>query len=142
MIEKGYARDLEDAFARYIGEDAPAFVERESPVTEEVISLVRSGGGLPVLAHPVRLSLSAEELKSALVKFKDAGLVGLEIYHSEHSPQLQQSYRELADELDLIPTGGSDFHGTVKPDTALGTGRHGNVLVPREFLDRLMAFRA
>ncbi|MCU1294647.1 MAG: hypothetical protein JWP08_3497 [Bryobacterales bacterium] len=141
LVEKGYAADNEDAFDRYIGEDAPAFVERESPATETVIRLIRDGGGLPVIAHPIRLSLDADDLKNALRSLKDAGLVGLEIYHSEHNAELQNTYRELAEQLDLLPTGGSDFHGSVKPDTALGTGRNGNVLVPREFLDRLQSYQ-
>ncbi len=63
--------------------------------------------------------------------------MGLEIYHSEHSPELQAHYRQLAEELDLLPTGGSDFHGAPKPDIDLGTGLRGNVRVPAEFLDRM-----
>jgi 3',5'-nucleoside bisphosphate phosphatase len=141
LVEKGYATDNEDAFRRYIGEDAPTFVERESPATEDLIRLIRDGGGLPVVAHPIRLSLDPDDLKNVLRSLKDAGLVGLEIYHSEHDAELQNIYRELAEQLDLLPTGGSDFHGSVKRDTALGTGRNGNVLVPREFLDRLQSYQ-
>ena len=69
--------------------------------------------------------------------FKDAGLLGLEIIHSEHTPLLQAHYRQVAEELNLLPTGGSDFHGLVKPDIDLGTGSHGNVRVPLEFLEAL-----
>lgn len=141
LVEKGYASDIEDAFERFIGEDAPAFVERESPKSEKVIRLVREGGGIPVIAHPIRLALGVDDLRDTLRKLKDAGLLGLEIYHSEHDVKLQNRYRQLAEELDLVPTGGSDFHGTVKPDTALGTGRNGNVLVPDEFLERLFSIQ-
>jgi predicted metal-dependent phosphoesterase TrpH len=140
LVEKGYVVDINEAFDRYIGEDAPAFVERESPMTESLVRLVRDAGGIPVVAHPVRLSLDVDELRTVLRRLKDDGLLGLEIYHSEQNVDLQNSYRELAEQLDLLPTGGSDFHGTVKPDTALGSGRNRNVLVPREFLDGLLAY--
>jgi hypothetical protein len=76
-----------------------------------------------------------------LRRLKEEGLLGLEIYHSEHNAELQNTYRAIAEQLDLLPTGGSDFHGAVKPDTDLGTGRHGNVLVPREFLEGLVGFQ-
>ncbi len=140
LVEKGYAADVNEAFQRYIGEDSPAFVERESLPTEAVVRLIREGGGVPVIAHPVRLSLPLDALKSVLRRLKEEGLLGLEIYHSEHEAELQNSYRGLAEALALLPTGGSDFHGTAKPYTELGTGKRRNVLVPREFLDGLLDY--
>lgn len=137
LIEKGYAKDTSDAFHRYLGDDAPTYVHRESHIIEEAIQIVRNGGGLPVLAHPVRLSVSRDEERELFAYLKDAGMAGLEIYHSEHSPALQAHYRQLAEELDLLPTGGSDFHGRPKPEIDLGTGLNGNVRVPREFLDNM-----
>jgi predicted metal-dependent phosphoesterase TrpH len=140
LVEKGYASTVDEAFSRYIGEDAPAFVERDSLPTAEVVRLVRDAGGIPVIAHPVRLSLDPDELRTVLRELKHSGLVGLEIYHSEQDTELQNTYREIAEQLDLLPTGGSDFHGAVKPDTALGSGRGSNVVVPREFLDGLLEY--
>jgi predicted metal-dependent phosphoesterase TrpH len=140
LVEKGYASTIDEAFRRYIGEDAPAFVERDSLPTAAVVGLIRDAGGIPVIAHPVRLSLDADELKRVLRELKHSGLLGLEIYHSEQDAELQNTYREIAEQLDLLPTGGSDFHGAVKPDTALGSGRNSNVLVPREFLDGLFQY--
>jgi predicted metal-dependent phosphoesterase TrpH len=137
LIEKGYAADSNDAFRRYLGEDAPTYVHRESQTLEQAIQTVRRGGGVPVIAHPVRIALSRETERDFLSQWKQAGLMGIEIYHSEHSPELQAHYRQLAEELDLLPTGGSDFHGTPKPDIDLGTGLSGNVRVPGEFLDRM-----
>jgi predicted metal-dependent phosphoesterase TrpH len=140
LVDKGYARNSQDAFDRFIGEQAPCFVERQSISTEKAIQIVRHSHGIPVLAHPIRLGFSRQDEKTALVHFKNAGLVGLEIYHSEHPPELQAHYRQLAAELSFLPTGGSDFHGDPKPDIQLGTGLNGNVRVPREFVDRLRAF--
>ena len=140
LVEKGYAADREDAFRRYLGETAPSYVERQSESTEQVIGRIRSSGGIPVLAHPIRLGLPSHDQRNVLERLKEAGLLGLEIYHSEHSPELQAHYRELAEDLDLLPTGGSDFHGTPKPDTELGSGVRSNLRVPRELLDRMRAF--
>lgn len=140
LVEKGYAANSSDAFRRYLGENAPTYVHRESQTIEEAIQIIRRGGGIPVLAHPVRVALSPETERVVLIRLKDAGLIGLEIYHSEHPPVLQAHYRQLAEELHLLPTGGSDFHGAPKPDIDLGTGLNGNVRVPREFLDRMRAF--
>jgi predicted metal-dependent phosphoesterase TrpH len=137
LIDKGYAADIEDAFHRFLGEDAPTFVERQSYTAEETVRTIRSGGGIPVLAHPIRLALDEVAERSVVERLKAAGMAGLEIYHSEQPPQLQAHYRKLAEELDLLPTGGSDFHGRVKPTTELGRGVKDNIRVPRAFLDRL-----
>lgn len=140
LIEKGYAAETADAFRRFLGEDAPSYVHRESKTVEEVIDIVRRGHGIPVVAHPIRLGMEREEEREFLGRMKDGGLAGLEIYHSEHPPALQAHYRQLAEELQLLPTGGSDFHGAIKADVELGTGIRGNVRVPREFLDGMRRF--
>ena len=140
LVEKGYAKDADDAFRRYIGENAPTFVERQSMTSEEVIRIILDGGGVPAMAHPVRLFLPRGEFeRKVLMRLKESGLLGLEVYHSEQPAALQSYYMQLARELDLLPVGGSDFHGTVKPDISLGSGRDGNVRVPVEFLQRLRA---
>lgn len=140
LVEKGYARDFNDAFRRYLGEEAPTYVERESQSTVETIRMVRSGGGVPVIAHPIRLMLNATTERAVLEDFTDAGLLGLEVLHSEHTPELQVHYRHIASDLGLMPTGGSDFHGAAKPTVALGTGINDNIRVPREFLDQMRRF--
>jgi len=140
LVEKGYAVDHEDAFHRFIGEDAPSFVERQSITTEDAIRIVRQGGGLPAIAHPIRLQLPPDREEKLLLRLKQAGLVGLEVYHSEHSAERQAHYRQLAEQLQLLPTGGSDFHGRAKPNVKLGTGVNGNLRVPRAFLDGLREY--
>jgi predicted metal-dependent phosphoesterase TrpH len=138
LVDKGYASSLEDAFNRYLGEDAASYVHRDSLTTVDTVSLVRKAGGIASVAHPIRLGLPRVPERKFLADAKAAGLLGLEVYHSEHSPELQQYYLQLARELDLLPTGGSDFHGpSVKPDIDLGTGRRGNVHVPLSFLTGL-----
>lgn len=142
LVEKGYASDSDDAFRRYIGESAPSYIERQSQTTEEAIQIIRAGGGVPVVAHPIRLSLSEDLERHVLQELKHVGLLGLEVYHSEHPPDAQAHYLRLADELKLLPTGGSDFHGAIKPSVNLGTGLNHNIRVPREFLDRMRAASA
>lgn len=137
LVDKGYANNSEDAFRRYLGETAPSYVERQSLSTAEVVRIIRDGGGIPAVAHPVRLRLERDPERQLLNELRDSGLLALEVYHSDHPPQLQAYYRQLAEELDLLPTGGSDFHGKAKPDIALGTGLRGNLRVPLEFLERL-----
>ena len=137
LVEKGYAADYSEAFHRFIGEEAPTYVERQSRTTEETIRIIREGGGIPSVAHPVRLSLPHDTERDVLVRLKEAGLLGLEVYHSEHPPHLQAHYRRLAEELDLCPTGGSDFHGSAKADVKLGTGFRNNLRIPLELLDRI-----
>jgi 3',5'-nucleoside bisphosphate phosphatase len=137
LVDKGYATDTEDAFQRYLGVTAPSYIERQSLATIEVIRMIRDGGGIPVVAHPIRLHLPRDQERSVFLKLKDAGLLALEVYHSDHPPEVQAYYRQLAEELNLLPTGGSDFHGAAKPAISLGTGLRGNVRVPLEFLDRL-----
>lgn len=140
LVEKGYAANVEDAFQRFLGENAPSYVERESQSTEDAIRMVLDGGGIPVLAHPVRLSLPPDLEEQAVRHLQQSGLAGLEIYHSEHPPELQAHYRQLAVDTGLLPTGGSDFHGVIKPGIQLGTGMNGNVRVPRDFLEHLRQF--
>lgn len=137
LVEKGFARSSNEAFSKFLGEEAPSFVPRDSKTAEEAIQLVRAAGGVPVVAHPIRLGLPREKERKLLVAYRSAGLIGLEVFHSEHPPALQAYYHQLTAELDLLPTGGSDFHGSIKPDIQLGTGMDGNVRVPFAFLEAL-----
>lgn len=141
LVRKGYATDYRDAFRRFLGEDAPTYVEFESQDTEAVIAEVVAGGGMAVVPHPVRLMFpdQASE-RRALERLQRAGLAGLEVYHSDHSAERQAYYLEMAGALNLVPTGGSDFHGAPKPDVALGSGRN-NVRVPAEVLAAMRDYR-
>jgi predicted metal-dependent phosphoesterase TrpH len=139
LLQKGYATSIKEAFERYIGEGAAAFVERESIELHDGIRLVNESGGLPVMAHPVRLKRrSPDQEEARIARLQQIGLAGLEVYHSDHGPADVVRYRTIAARHGLLPTGGSDFHGDTKPDVMLGTGR-GNVSVPVEILARLRA---
>lgn len=139
LVEKGYAATPAEAFHRYLGEGAQAYVPRESVALKEGIRRIREAGGLPVLAHPGRLHCDVEAL---LVETVPQGLGGLEAYASEHTPEQTPYFLELAQRHELAVTGGSDFHGETKPAVALGAGLGGNLSVPYAVLERLRAVAA
>ncbi len=142
LMEKGYVRHTEEAFRLYLGESAPTYVERESPTTQQAIEIVLQGGGVPVVAHPIRLMITDPVVERSVIKdLKQGGLGGLEVYHSDHSSAMRSHYLQLTEEFDLLPTGGSDFHGDVKPRVQLGRGINDNLRVPRAFLNRLGELR-
>ena len=140
LVKKGYATNTEEAFRNYLGEAAPGYVARESATTKEAFRRIADAGGLAVVAHPIRLGFrdpAAEE--EFISELRDEGLRGLEAYHSDHTPQDAERYAAMAKKLGLAVSGGSDFHGDVKPHVHLGTGVNGNLNVPRTVLDGLRA---
>jgi predicted metal-dependent phosphoesterase TrpH len=138
LVHKGYAANSEEAFRKYLGESASAFVERQQPDANVGIQQILAGGGLPFLAHPGRLNIRDPEAEEHLIAaLKDAGLKGIEVYHSDHRQADVERYSGLAKKYDLAVSGGSDFHGDAKPRVALGTGVDGNVNVPKWVLDKL-----
>jgi len=107
MLEKGYIESFKEAFDKYIGREGPAYVEREKMTPEEAVALVVRSGGIPVLAHPFTVK-GPEQWLSAL---KAAGLVGIEAYYKDNTPENTRDTLALAKKYGLIVTGGSDFHG-------------------------------
>lgn len=143
LLRKGYVKNRQEAFDLYLADHAQAAVEREEPGLAESIRMLRQSQAVPVLAHPVRLPFEdhPEALRRLLEKLCAAGLQGLEVWHSEHSPAQQALYEDLAREFGLTPTGGSDFHGSHKPSIALGTGIDGNIAIPKARIEALRAVK-
>ncbi len=141
LVAKGYANSSEDAFRRFLGEGGAAYVERQEPSTESAVQKIAAGGGIASLAHPIRVEQDAgTAFETFVAQLKERGLAALEVWHSDHAPADVDRYRMMAKRLGLAMTGGTDFHGDVKKDVALGTGR-GQVSVPRSVLDDLKALR-
>jgi predicted metal-dependent phosphoesterase TrpH len=134
---KGYATSIQDAFRRYIGEGAPAYVEVEDPPVADAIAQVRRANGFPVIAHPGRYRMQPADEEQFLNRAAAAGLGGLEAIHSDHDPGQTARYRELAARMGLTVTGGSDFHGDAKPLVRLGHGDQGRLPIPLDWLDAL-----
>jgi 3',5'-nucleoside bisphosphate phosphatase len=143
LIDKGYVSTYDEAFRRYLGETAPTYVERFAPYVVAAIQRVIDAGGLPVLAHPIRLGFrdSASEEKF-ISELRDGGLGGIEVFHSDHRPADMERFAGIARKYNLAVTGGSDFHGEVKPQISLGTGYNGNLNIPKSVLDQLRAVSA
>ena len=135
LVEKGYVADLRQAFDDYLDESAQAYVPRLEPQFDEGIERIRSGGGITVLPHPVRVA--SGRLEGVLGWMCDTGLQGLEAYHSDHTPEDTRRFLALARKYGLVVTGGSDFHGDLKPGVRLGTGCDGNLSVPLAVLEEL-----
>ncbi len=132
ILERGYVTILQEAFEKYIGDDSPAYVQREKLGPIETLELIMEAGGLPVLAHPAK----TENLDSILDELKPAGLVGMEVYYKDYSPQTRDRLAGIADKHGLIRCGGSDYHGF--EDDGNEIGRSG---VPQETVGQLIALR-
>jgi len=136
MAKKGYVKDVAEAFDKYISNGKPAYVKRDSLTPEKGIKAIREAGGIPVLAHPIHLGLDWGKLDELLSTLVSAGLMGIEAYYVDNTPEDTGNLLNLAIKHNIAPTGGSDFHGSFKPDIKIGSGR-GNLKVPYEALERL-----
>jgi predicted metal-dependent phosphoesterase TrpH len=136
MVEKGYVADFRQAFDEYLDESAKGYVYREEPQFAEGVRRIRDAGGIASLAHPVRVKGDVTALMPELV---EAGMNAIEAYHSDHNAEDVARYLCLAKQYGLLVTGGSDFHGAVKPGVMLGTGCAGNLKIPVDLVDRLRA---
>jgi len=140
LIQKGYVSSFDEAFRRYLGELAPSYVERYAPYVVVAIQRLIDAGGLPVLAHPIRLGFRDPVAEEKFIgELRDGGLGGIEVFHSDHGPRDSERYAAIARKYNLAVSGGSDFHGEVKPQISLGTGYHGNLNIPKSVLDGLRA---
>jgi predicted metal-dependent phosphoesterase TrpH len=129
LVKKGVVKTFEEAFQKYLKKGALAYVPKALLSPEEAINQIRQAKGIPVLAHPFTLKLSYADLYKYLSWLKDIGLMGVEAYYTEHNQDFTRFLLETAQKLDLIVTGGSDFHGANKPDIKLGKGLN-NLSVP------------
>ncbi len=142
LLEKGYVQTTQEAFDTFLSEEGRAFVQREEVALADALQRVGEGGGISVMAHPIRLGKrKAEEEEAMVAEAVELGMAGIEVIHSDHSPADVARYRGYAVKYGLLETGGSDHHGGNKPDIMLGSGRRGNVAVPDEFLVGLRSYR-
>lgn len=136
LIELGLARSVQDAFDRYIEKGQKYYQPRHFLSLERSIEIIRRSGGVAVLAHPYQYRLTEDELRSLIARCRDLGAQGMECLYSGYSAEQSRRLLALAAEYGLQPTGGSDFHGSVKPHIALGRGT-GDLAVPYGYLEAL-----
>lgn len=128
IVEAGFARSMEGAFGKYLIRGKPTYVPRYKVTPFQAMEIVREAGGVTVFAHP-----GTHKHDELIPKLVEAGLQGLEVYHTDHSSFQARHYAEIAQRYDLIPTGGSDSHG---PNN-IKTVEIGSVTVDISVVDRL-----
>ena len=139
MIQKGYVATIQEAFDRFLKKDAAAYVPKTRLSPADSIALIHGAGGVAVLAHPYQLNLrSYEEVDRLCGELGEAGLDGVEAVYSRHSPEERAKYSEIAAHHKLLVTGGSDYHGSYKPDIEIVTGL-GDLKVSYSLLEALKA---
>ena len=131
LLEKEYISSFNEAFDKYIGQDGPAYVERDKMTPVEAVQLIKLGKGLPVLAHPFTIN----EPETMIPALKEAGLIGLEAYYKDYSPDEINTILDLAAKSNLIVTGGTDYHGIDDSTEVIP----GGVDVPMESVEKLIA---
>ena len=138
IIKKGFARTIDEAFDVYLGFNKPAYVDKFKLDCQKAIEMIVKAGGIPVLAHPFLLRIpDHSRLESLVATLKEMGLQGIEVYYPEQASEDVAFYSRLALSHDLSVTGGTDFHGAIKPDIQLGYGR-GDFFVPYAVYDLLL----
>ena len=138
LTEKGYTKSIDEAFGTLLSPKAGYYHEPERLTVWEILDFLRSIDAVPVLAHPF-LNLTEEQLTEFLPRAKNAGLVGMECYYSLYDAETSEKSLKMAETFGLLPSGGSDFHGTNKPDIAPGRGK-GNLAVPYEWATAIKAY--
>lgn len=126
MVRRGAVADTRAAFDRFLGSGRAAFVPKRALGVRESIALVHRGGGLAIWAHP-----GAEGTVERITAMRDAGLDGVEVLHPGHTPADVTRIGAAVEALDLVPSGGSDWHGVPDPRRTLGGMR-----VPLAWLER------
>ena len=141
LVRHGAVPDYQTAFDKYLAKGAKAYISRKLLKPAEAVQLMVRAGTVPVLAHPFTMNLGIEELERFVDELVTAGLEGIEGYHGDMPEDQQEPFRALGRARDLIVSGGSDYHGDMRPDRGMPGGKH-NVIVPEEVLDELRSASA
>ena len=136
LVRHGAVPDYQAAFDEYLAKGAKAYLSRKLYRPAEAVELMLSAAVVPVLAHPFTLNLPIQDLEIFVDSLVEVGLRGIEGYHGDLPDDQQEPYRALGRSKDLIVSGGSDYHGDMRPDRGLPGGKH-NVSLPDEVLERL-----
>lgn len=139
LLAKGVVSSFDEAFDRFLGNDKPAYIDKYRIPSRQAIQLIRQAGGVPVLAHPALIQPTRPwSVEDLLIELKSYGLQGLEVYYPEHSREQTQQFHALARRHDLVVTGGTDFHGAIKPEIEMGRA-DGSFRVPFHVYEQLVA---
>ncbi len=133
LVEFGAVSNIKEAFRRYLAQGRSCYVERERIPFGEAAKLIKTCGGVAVLAHPLQYGFDRAALDTLVKTAAQAGFSGMEILYPGYTQADQSKLFDLAEKYGLLPTGGSDFHGEGKPEIQIGTG-DGKLSVPAMYL--------
>jgi predicted metal-dependent phosphoesterase TrpH len=125
LCEKGYVKTMDQAFKKYLTYGCHFCPKKEDITPEHAMKILTDNHAFPVLAHPYLYHMGDKKTEELVIDLKDLGLLGLEVYHSSNNSYESGKLKKLTKQYGLFPTGGSDFHGSNKPDIDLGKGRGG-----------------
>jgi predicted metal-dependent phosphoesterase TrpH len=135
MVRRGYVSSISEAFELYLRRGAPAWVDRRRLALGRALKLLRASGALPVLAHPGIIRTHAAGLDHIVRDAARRGMAGIECYYPLHDEGTVARCLGLARKYALVPTGGSDYHGTVKPKARLGVASAGGPVPDQVLID-------
>ena len=138
LFQTGQINDKDKAYTELLGKGGAAYIETEAPTAEDTIDFIRQTGAVSVLAHPCLIKLDTRDLYNEIVRLKECGLQGMEVQHSDMSEDELKKYQNWADELNLLKSGGSDYHGyNAHYGIKLGIGR-GQLNIPHEYIEKII----
>lgn len=140
LLELGIVSTKEQAFQKYLNSDRPFYVPRPKLNPKEIIHTIKQAGGMAFLAHPMLYHLGYRQVSDMLDALIEFGLEGVEVYHSSNHALESSQLKSIALSKHLLISGGSDFHGSNKPDISIGKGK-GNLFVPYELLEKIKECR-
>ena len=136
LMDKGYTQSVKEGFEKYMSVGKYAYCEKQRLTARDAIEIIEKCGGISFLAHPHLTKLSDDDLKEFLLELKSYGLCGIEGYYTDYTPEMQEKYHTLAEEMGLMISGGTDFHAKMKPHISIGTGL-GNMKIPYSVLEEM-----
>lgn len=140
LLNHGYTTSMKEAFERYIGDHCKHFIPREKITPMQAVNLINEVGGLAFLAHPTLYHMSNRVLEGLIQELKEAGLAGIEAVYCTYTQGEEAQMRKFASKYDLLISGGSDFHGSIKPKLDLAVG-YGKLFIPESILDEIKEAR-
>ena len=140
LVSKKYVSTMREAFHHYLKKGAPAYVKKVKLNVQEAIRLIKDAGGMVFIAHPISLNFPIyKDIGVEILKLRKIGLDGIELYHPGHNPYFTHWLKNFADQNEFLISGGSDFHGAVKPENKLGSG-NGSLNVDDQVYYDLVAY--
>ncbi len=136
LVEKGYVESVREGFDKYLANGRPAYDGTQYLDAASAVKLIDRIGGVSFVAHPHLIRLNDADLRSFLLSLKSLGLCGIEGYYNEYTPEMQSYFQNLALELGLEISGGTDYHAKMKPHIEIGIGQK-DMKIPYSVLENI-----